>query len=230
MTGLGSPLLRQTFPSGWYGKIPTTGDFVARRVPGAFCDAWGGWLQRALEGARSRLAHRWPDDYLDMPVWRFVLSPGLLTPEAWAGVMAPSGDSVGRHFPLTVASALPVRRLDALATLLAARPWFDDIEEALRAAMAHGARLVTLDAAIAARPFREEGLRYAGPQERMPEGFATFHLPGAAGRCAAAWLAEASGDLPAAVLACAELPPAEPFCAMMDGRWREHGWLPGGAP
>ena len=41
------------FAVGWYGKIPGTGDFIARRVPGTFSEPWDRWLQGAIEGSTS---------------------------------------------------------------------------------------------------------------------------------------------------------------------------------
>ena len=40
----------------------------------------------------------------------------------------------------------------------------------------------------------------------------------------AAWLAEPSQVLGGSLLLGEALPSGEHFCAMMDGRWREHGW------
>ena len=74
---------QESFQAGWYGKIPATGDFIARRMPPAFSEAWDRWLQGAIAGSRERLSERWRDSFLSMPVWRFVLSPGMLTPNAW---------------------------------------------------------------------------------------------------------------------------------------------------
>ena len=234
MTGVGPLAGQQSFPSGWYGKIPTVGDFVARRIPGAFCHGWGEWLQSALGGARAKLGARWPDEFLCMPAWRFVLAPGLLTRSAWAGVMAPSVDSVGRYFPLALASALPARRLDLVATLFAARAWFDELEQAALAAIAADAGVAQLDASIAAQPFQEAWLRAherpAGGRA-APQATACLELVehrGAATR--AVWLAEASEMFGRTLLVCDRLPPAEPFCAMMDGRWEEHGWQRREAP
>ena len=39
-----------------------------------------------------------------------------------------------------------------------------------------------------------------------------------------AWLAEPSELFGRALLLCEDLPAGEQFCAMMDGRWVEHGW------
>ena len=216
------------FASGWYGKVPAAGDFVARRVPGAFCDAWGRWLQGALEGARARLGSGWSEDFLSMPVWRFVLGPGLVTPNAWAGVMAPSVDKVGRYFPLALASALPPVPIDAVATLFAARRWYDDMEQVAFSAIGPGADVAALDAQTAARPFPAQYLHSTaavGRDSALPEGVTCMTLRAGQGMAPkAAWLAEASEIFGCTLLVCDGLPPAGPFCAMMDGRWQEHGW------
>lgn len=221
---------RQGFAPGWYGKIPATGDFIARRVPGGFCDAWGRWLQSALDGARAHLGERWPDDFLSMPVWRFVLSAGLVTPSAWAGVMAPSVDSVGRYFPLALASPLPSIRLDLVGTLLAARAWFGHMEELSLSAIEARSDIAALDAAIAERSFRAEWLCIAGGSQSARAEAPMDCLELARGEARAAWLAEASDIFGRTLLLCDELPPAGPFCAMMNGRWQEQGWLPRGVP
>ena len=235
----------QEFSAGWYGKIPGTGDFIARRMPSSFSEAWDRWLQGAIAGSRDRLGGRWRDTFLSMPIWRFVLSPGMLTPHAWAGIMAPSVDAVGRYFPLAVASALPSASLDVVGTLLAAEAWFDQIEAIALTAIAPAANSAAIDAAIAQRPFRTQWLRYpegrddtvpirgAKPQMLwVPLGARTGQAPARevlelAERLAepsAAWLAEESEMFGRCLLLCEALPPAEQYSAMMDGRWVEHGW------
>lgn len=207
--------------AGWYGKIPGAGDFIARRVPGEFCQSWDRWLQGALEGVRSRLGARWRDDYLSMPVWRFVLGAGLVTPSAWAGVMAPSVDSVGRCFPLAVVSELPSSGIDVVGTLFAARAWLDEMEALALSALVPSAKPAAIDAAVANRPFHAAG----GGHER-PARMLRLELPGAAGsRPRAAWLAEPSEVFGRTLLVCDALPPAGNFCAMIDGQWVERGWV-----
>src|SRR5205809_1766736 len=104
-----------------------------------------------------------------MPIWRFVLSPGMLTPNAWAGIMVPSVDAVGRYFPLAVASALPSASLDVVGTLLAAEAWFDEMEAIALSAIAPAADSTAIDAAIVQKPFRTEWLRYpAGRDDTVP--------------------------------------------------------------
>lgn len=234
----------ETFPAGWYGKIPGTGDFIARRVPAAFSEAWDRWLQGAIAGSRDRLGAQWRDSYLSMPIWRFVFSPGLLTQHAWAGIVAPSVDAVGRYFPLAVASALPSTSLDLVRTLLAAEAWFDDIESITLDALAPGADVARTDAAIAGKPFRAQWVRAPeGGDETMPIRGAkaqmislelaprhaasqteVLQVAQRLGEPCGAWLAGESELFGRSLLLCEALPAPEQYCAMMDGRWAEHGW------
>jgi type VI secretion system protein ImpM len=123
---------------GWYGKIPNLGDFASRRLPSRFIVAWDDWLQRALASSRAQLGGQWLDLYLTSPVWRFLLMPGVCGSAAWAGVLMPSVDRVGRYFPLTIALELPqvALRQDRLERLSA---WL---------AQAEGAALSTLDLSV----------------------------------------------------------------------------------
>ncbi|MGQ0655982.1 MAG: type VI secretion system-associated protein TagF [Betaproteobacteria bacterium] len=242
------PAAPDGFSVGWYGKIPGTGDFIARRVPGAFSRPWDAWLQEVMDGSRARLGGEWQDAFLSMPPWRFVLSSGLVTPNAWAGLMVPSVDAVGRYFPLTVASPLPAAPLDLVATLHAAAAWFDDIEALALSALAPKADTRAIDAALAANAFRGEWLRAAaarpghddtvpmrtaGPQmlcvplgQRL-DARAAAELQPLAARLhepCAAWLCEETEVMQRCLLLTEGLPPAASFCAMMDARWPEHGW------
>ena len=232
------------FAVGWYGKIPGTGDFIARRVPASFSEPWDRWLQGAIEGSKQRLEGRWRDTFLSMPAWRFALGPGVIGGNAWAGLMVPSVDAVGRYFPLTVACALPAASLDVVATLLGAGRWFDEIEAIALEAIAPGADTAAIDAALARRRFEARWLsvpeasdatmpiRGAKPQmlcldlAAAGEGIAPG-LRRVAGRLCepySAWLAEPSELFGRSLLLCESLPAGEQFCAMMNGRWLEHGW------
>jgi type VI secretion system protein ImpM len=234
----------ESFPVGWYGKIPGTGDFITRRMPSAFSESWDRWLQAAIAGSRDRLGARWRDSYLSMPIWRFVFSPGVVTPSAWAGIVVPSVDAVGRYFPLAVASGLPSASLDLVRTLLGAESWFAEMESIALAAIAPGADASAIDAAIVQKPFRSEWLcQPEGRDETVPIRGAKAQMlwvPLAASSTASpgevlelahrlaepcgVWLAEESELFGRCMLLCEALPPGEQYCAMMDGRWIEHGW------
>jgi type VI secretion system protein ImpM len=89
---------------GLYGKVPMLGDFVSRGLPREFVDPWDDWLSRGMARSREGLGEDWLGLYLNGPVWRFVLRPGVLTEMAVAGVLMPSVDAANRHFPLTIAA------------------------------------------------------------------------------------------------------------------------------
>ena len=86
---------------GLFGKLPSHGDFLRRRVSDAYVDAWDAWLRECLAESRAALGERWLDVYLTSPAWRFVCAPGACGPAPVMGLMVPSVDRVGRFFPLT---------------------------------------------------------------------------------------------------------------------------------
>ncbi|QHG85797.1 type VI secretion system-associated protein TagF [Xanthomonas sp. NCPPB 1638] len=88
---------------GFYGKLPGVGDFVQRRLPPGFVQPWDAHLAACLEAVRQPLGERWPAAYRSSGVRAFALGPGVCGPQAWAGVLGPGEDRVGRCFPLTLA-------------------------------------------------------------------------------------------------------------------------------
>jgi type VI secretion system protein ImpM len=93
--------------AGFCGKIPARGDFVRSGLPRAFVEPWDAWLQAGLAASRAVLGDNWLPAWLEAPVWRFALAPGLCGPDAVLGLWLPSVDRVGRHFPLTFAALAP---------------------------------------------------------------------------------------------------------------------------
>ena len=63
---------------GWYGKLPSLGDFASRRLEGDFIEPWDTWLGEGLAAQRETLGDTWLEAYLASPTWRFVLMPGTL--------------------------------------------------------------------------------------------------------------------------------------------------------
>lgn len=114
--------------AGLYGKLPSRGDFVRRRLPLSFVTPWDGWLQRGLAESEQVLGERWLATYLTSPLWRFALAAGLCGEEVAAGVLMPSVDAVGRHFPLTLAMLLPAG-VPAFALPACGDGWFARLEE-----------------------------------------------------------------------------------------------------
>jgi type VI secretion system protein ImpM len=123
---------------GWFGKLPNVGDFASRRLPDDFIRRWDGWLQAGLAQARAEQGEGWLAGYLVAPIHRFWLAPGLIGERGWGGLVMPSVDRVGRHFPLTLAHPM-----ETFAEALSANGWFAAADAAAR-------RVLDLDYTIAA--------------------------------------------------------------------------------
>jgi type VI secretion system protein ImpM len=103
---LNPPASPESLP-GWFGKIPSLGDFATRRLPPAFVETWDQWLSTELPDARSMLGDAWPSIYAQAPISCFSLGSGIVDDHAWHGILVPSFDRVGRPYPLTFALSLP---------------------------------------------------------------------------------------------------------------------------
>lgn len=112
---------------GFFGKVPSLGDFVTRDLPREFLDGWDEWLQKSIAESKVSLGDAWLNTYLTSPIWRFVLLPGVCGEKGWAGILMPSVDKVGRYFPLTFASSLG-DGVQPFQILEEASDWFDAAE------------------------------------------------------------------------------------------------------
>lgn len=83
---------------GFYGKIPSLGDFVTRSLPRDQISVVDEWMQEGLFALRS-ISETWLDSYLVSPVWQFVLPAGMWSAAPLCGLLMPSVDRVGRYFP-----------------------------------------------------------------------------------------------------------------------------------
>lgn len=137
---------------GFFGKLPGRGDFVTRRLPRPMVQTWDQWLAQGIESSQQALGGRWLEVYLSSPLWRFHLTPGVCGDSAWAGIMMPSVDRVGRYFPLTVAVAVP-RHVGASRFLREGASWFEHAESLMLSVLdehQHGFDLDGFSAAVAA--------------------------------------------------------------------------------
>jgi len=125
---------------GFYGKMPATGDFVARRLPANFVRSWDRWLAQHIVPLFG--VETWPQSM----ALRFLSGPGSFG--ASAGIVLQSADRVGRQFPLSVVARLP----EAPLKLAFADAWFESIEKAAFAAQRGEMTPDELDAALAALP------------------------------------------------------------------------------
>lgn len=162
--------------SGFYGKIPSRGDFVGSGLPPAVVDALDGWMRASLAASRDALGADWEPSWMEAPVWRFFAPVAGC---ALGGVWLPSIDRVGRCFPLVLAT-------DAAA---AGPAWMDGAEALGFAAVTGDLPPDALSAglaALAAAPCAPEDAWWTagGPRRRAgrvqvsglpdPAGFASF--------------------------------------------------------
>ena len=118
--------------SGFYGKLPSHGDFLQRGVSDDFVNHWDAWLQDGMARSRSELGEEaWLDVFLTSPLWRFALASGVVGVPVWAGILLPSVDRVGRYFPLTIVAELPPGVLP-FELAVAGNGWFDWAETLAR--------------------------------------------------------------------------------------------------
>lgn len=239
-SGSGTPV------AGFYGKLPSLGDFVGRRLPPQFVQPWDLWLRESLTASQGRLGSRWLDHYLTSPLWRFALSPGVTGQTGWLGVLMPSVDRVGRYFPLTLAAPLapganPFRALCAL-------DWLERAEDIALSSLADGFEQEAFEAEILAlgapsfvgetpgegtadgedRPGSRDAWRLAVQSpDHLMEACPTL-LARALQELYFAyslWSTSGSERIAPSLLACQGLPAPEGFASLLDGDWTDQGWL-----
>ncbi len=138
--------------AGWYGKIPSLGDFTSRRLPSHFIDIWDHWLQHAIAASRAQLGERWLDLYLTGPIWRFIVMPDICGDDMWTGILMPSVDKVGRYFPLTIAMQIKSQS-GKMLTDISAQTWYADLEKLALTALNANTLPDDLDRSLAKLPF-----------------------------------------------------------------------------
>ena len=226
--------------TGFYGKLPAKGDFLSRNLPRAFVDIWDDWLQTGMHESRQALGDDWLQIYLTSPLWRFILPPGACTDSAWAGVLMPSMDKVGRYFPMAVVTPLPTP-FSSLATASSSQSWFESIEACLLGALEDEALdldafdqqlqgLLIVEEKSAALELAgdvDQGVRIALDDE--------LSIPRALMRMTVAsleheigthsiWWGQGSERIPPSLVICRGLPGPGKFTALLDGNWSGHGW------
>ncbi|MBA5638458.1 type VI secretion system-associated protein TagF [Duganella sp. LX20W] len=217
--------------AGFFGKVVSNGDFVSRRLPPALVGLWDAWLQAGLQASREQLGTRWLDVYLTSPVWRFALAPGACDDHAWAGVLMPSVDRVGRHFPLTIAAGAPggAALLDWLTT---GQDWYAQAEALALSTLQEGFVFERFDNAVQAlAPLPDAPLagQLAGAQGSAAwrldvasfDALAALapQIAAAALRGHSLWWTEGSAEVAPSLLMCRGLPSPEQFGGMLAGIW-----------
>ncbi|TFW14754.1 type VI secretion system-associated protein TagF [Duganella callida] len=222
--------------AGFFGKVTSHGDFVSRRLGADFLRVWDAWLQEGLQQSRTVLGPRWLNTYLSSPIWRFALSSDVCGEHGWAGLMMPSVDRVGRHFPLVLARALPAPA-SPLDCAQKHDDWYAQLEALALWSLEEGFSLEQFDATLSSVPTPHADAAPGGAvmllDESQPLGPQLAnagssgllrHIAGAAlaGQCL--WWTDGSPQIAPCMLLSRGLPPASAFAALLDGDWHGHGW------
>jgi type VI secretion system protein ImpM len=236
-----------TTAPGFFGKIPSNGDFINRRVSRSFLEPWDDWLQKAVARSREQLDKDWLDTYLTSPIWRFVLSSGVCSDQPYAGVLMPSVDKVGRYFPLTITVAIP-KGFNILQLPKDVNEWFDNAEQQALTALEEPFNLEEFDreveqldipvAVTASSQLNPTGSAVSshtsgrsmhtkipashdmvGPYVRLLHHYLTV-----LNKNYSIWWTSGSHKVQPCMLICSGLPPVDGFSAFLDGRWSLWGW------
>lgn len=231
--------------AGFYGKLPSHGDFLSRRLPRQFIEPWDHWLQDCVAASREQLGKRWLDTFLFSPIWQFGLPPGLCGEDAWAGVLMPSVDKVGRYFPLTLAAKVKTTELRPLFD--PACGWFDALTQLALSSLEYGFDLQRFDLDLEQLCLHDFLGEHAGKMPAYPlisssakQAF-QFELPSdqetpqafdELGKIlrdrfllhCSIWRSSAGEDKSASVLFCEGLPPLDAYVGFLNGDWPQRGW------
>jgi type VI secretion system protein ImpM len=204
--------------AGCFGKVRCNGDFVTRHLPPEFVTRWDLMLQAGVLHGRAALGDDWVRVYLSAPLWYFVLGADVVGPTAWAGVLMPGVDRVGRHFPLTIAA--PVDACALSAWLGSAQAWFIRCGEVALATLDSGAGLAQLEAGLGALVVGagEGGMPAGSPGNVLLSTVEDALCAGTAGsRGICVWWTDGGETLAPSMRGCAGLPDALQVAGLFDG-------------
>lgn len=236
---------------GFYGKLPSHGDFLRRRVSDAFVAKWDAWLQECIAASRSTLGDRWLDVYLTSPAWRFACAGGTFGPAPVIGLMVPSVDRVGRYFHLTLAAELPLD-VSVLSATTGLEPFFESAQRLVIETLAadrvdferFDAEVTALSAELESMCGRPRVLVDPSAEAIMSDsGQTAWQIPiGSPGQMGLVleqilsqrlsklydplviWWTDGSAAVEPSCLIAKGLPHPETFAALMDGAWTTNHW------
>lgn len=83
----------------WYGKLPSSGDYIQRYMPTSLVNWWANWFQNSMSNwqkNKNTLAY----SFKSAPIWNFAI-PATLGPQVvQIGCLLPAMDKVGRLYPI----------------------------------------------------------------------------------------------------------------------------------
>jgi type VI secretion system protein ImpM len=206
---------------GFYGKAPDFGDFLTRHLPPAFVTGWDAWLRQLMQAAHEQLAGNWPDGWLAAPVWHFGLGAGVLSAAPAWGVLIPSLDKVGRHFPFTIVGHTTVDGAPL-------RDWALGAESLALGVLEDGFSPAALEQQLAELGAPEARAPGQGPTHQdLPEDPGDWPdlVAQAAGPLAgrSLWWCRGAGPVAPHIMRCSGLPAAGMAGAMVAGVVRKEG-------
>lgn len=125
--------------SGFFGKLPSQGDFVSQGLCEPTIAALDLWCHESLLSLPQTLGVGWRDAWMVAPVWHFLLPAGACGPQALLGAWMPSMDRVGRCYPFIVCAQAP-----DFNTLLDGGVWLEQAGEAAIRCVLQDTTLATL--------------------------------------------------------------------------------------
>ncbi len=232
--------MNNTQALGLYGKLPSYGDFVHRNLPTKFISTWDEWLQQFVSGSQEKMGEQWLDIYLTSPIWRFVLSAGIIDENHWAGIVLPSVDHVGRYYPFSIVIPLPTTS-NPFEFISSNNYWFELIEDLALRALAGQISLEELVAmtehqkSIVPMAYRKTGQQVHNScqqinfqfSEELPVNVYAHLLDGLLTSnmgCYSVWSTSGSENIAPCLVNCKGLPSTSQIPAMMDGQWAHWGW------
>ncbi len=233
-------LVNTDIPLGLYGKLPNYGDFIHRNLPAKFITTWDEWLQLFVASSKEQIGEHWLDIYLTSPIWRFVLSAGVVDENHWAGIVLPSVDQVGRYYPFSI--AVPLKNdINPLEFISSNGRWFAHIEELALQALDGQFSLEELLAQadhqnfMVPMAYRKTGQQLVSTSQHTNFQFAE-ELPmnvyahmldslfNSTLNSYSVWSTTGSENISPCLFSVQGLPPAHQLPAMMDGNWSHWGW------
>jgi type VI secretion system protein ImpM len=206
---------------GFFGKLPSHGDFISRRLPTELLAAWEAWLDAGLQHSRDSLGDAWLQTYLSSPIWCFSASANCCGAQPFAGVLMPSLDRVGRYYSLSIVAPFDAER-SAAEIASGETDWFARMEEIALSCLGDDFDFAAFDAALAAELLPRADRKKAGLEMPCPASGPAGALPILLGRLLqqgaarySLWWTSGSKTMAACCRAFPGLPPVEEFCRLL---------------
>ncbi|HEY7774766.1 MAG TPA: type VI secretion system-associated protein TagF [Marinagarivorans sp.] len=213
---------------GFFGKVPAHGDFIERGLPQSFINSMDEWLQGAISCSQGALGNDWLSSYLTCPLWRFGFGEGALDEKQWLGVLCPSVDTVGRYFPLVIATQL--KHGNIFAAFQKNSAWFDAVENLALSVLENGLPADEIESQLATIPAVEQEDNRPSKIEQYgwlvhgTSAEAYGHLLSASHTQSAVSLWESRGgeSQGPTTFVAKSMPPAHYYTLFLTGRWQLH--------